>query len=106
MRVLNDMTVSISNLHANKEFKSMVEQNIDLNIKLGRTTIKTITPNAAYMYQGNFYGLLRALNISPDYHAFIAYVNNVRSPHDFDGKTYAIRIIDESVVDNVGRITF
>lgn len=106
MRVTNDITVAISGLYSDPKFISMVEQNIDYNVKNGATVARAIPPHTAYIYQGNFYGLLTALGISPDYHAFTAYINNIRSPHDFDGKTYVINVVDNSVIDNISRISF
>ncbi len=56
--------------------------------------IKTIgiEPSLGYAYQGNFYGLLRELNISPNMYLFTLYVNGFQSPVDYDGELLVIKV--------------
>lgn len=51
-----------------------------------------VEPNVAYRFQGNFYGLLRELNI--DLHLYLPtlYVNGFTNPVDFKGSEKSIKI--------------
>ncbi len=106
MRVINDITVKVQDVFANPDLIGMAEQNIDFNLRAGNFTNIMVDPATAYVYQGNFYGLLSKLGIDPNYHAFTAYVNGLKSPYDYDGVTYSIKIVDNSIIDNIARLIF
>ena len=45
----------------------------------------SVTPDTAYRYQGNLFGMFRELNIKPDLFVYTMYINGYRSPRDFKG---------------------
>lgn len=106
MLVLNSIQQSIIAKYCDPKFKSMAEQNIDYALLAGNFTLKTIDPQQAYVYQGNLFGLFSSLGIRPEYQAYNAYLNGYRSPHDYDGETLVIKILPESVIDNIAKISY
>lgn len=52
----------------------------------------TISPDLAYRFQGNFYGLLNKLDINRDLYLFTLYLNGYNSPVDYDGKRLTLKI--------------
>jgi hypothetical protein len=104
MMVTNSITIKNSNVYGDKDVINMVEQNIDYRRRTAEIGTIAIPPDMAYRNQGNFYGLLTELGVQADYHAFTAYLNNIRSPHDFNGKIYSLLLFSESMADDVGRL--
>jgi hypothetical protein len=51
-----------------------------------------IDPSKGYKYQGNFFGLLRELNINPKDYIFILHLNGYSSPYEFDGSKTTIKL--------------
>ena len=57
--------------------------------------INSIPPDVAYRYQGNFYGLLATMLIPASLYLYTLYLNEYLHPHEYDGKTYTIRVPTE-----------
>lgn len=51
-----------------------------------------ISPEVAFKYQGDFYGLLSHLNVPPHLMLPTLYLNGLTSPYDFDGKELELLI--------------
>lgn len=43
------------------------------------------TPDVAYRYQGNLFGLFSELNINPNLFVLTMYLNGYYNPHDYQG---------------------
>ncbi len=54
--------------------------------------IVTVNPGVAYRYQGNFFGLLRELNVTTNLFVYTLYLNGYNNPVDFNGDTYTIKV--------------
>lgn len=52
----------------------------------------TIEPATSYRFQGNFFGLLRSINVSPSLFLYTLYLNNYSSPFDFGGDRTTLTI--------------
>lgn len=51
-----------------------------------------IEPDVAFKYQGNFYGLLKYLNVEPKLFVLTLYVNRLNNPIDYKGEAGSIKI--------------
>lgn len=49
-----------------------------------RSYINT-TPDMAYKYQGNLFGLFSEMKIKPELYIYTMYINGYRSPNEFKG---------------------
>jgi len=52
----------------------------------------TINPAQSYRYQGNLFGLLRNLNVSPSLFIYTMYLNGYNTPVDFKGDIYSLKL--------------
>ncbi len=52
----------------------------------------TVSPDVAYRYQGNLFGLLRELNVSPNLFVYTMYLNGYNNPVDFKGDKYSLKL--------------
>jgi len=52
----------------------------------------TVEPAVSYRFQGNLFGLLRNLNVSPSLFLYTMYLNNYSSPFDFAGDRHTFTI--------------
>lgn len=66
------------------EFLNMVESHFTYLRSLNKDNMITVVEGVAYKYEGDFYGLLRSLNIEKQYHTTIMTYNGLRSPLDYD----------------------
>lgn len=66
-------------------FLKIIEDHLTQLRTDSNTTIRQITNVQCVKYQGDFFGLLLDLNISPQYHHAIMRVNNMYSAADFVG---------------------
>lgn len=51
-----------------------------------------VAPIEAYRYQGNLYGLFRALGISSSLFAFALYLNGFTNPSNYDGSKTTFKV--------------
>lgn len=66
---MNDNLVYINYIDANYEYD-----------------IVTVSPDDAYRYQGNLFGLFKEMGLSPSLFLYALYLNGYTNPIDFDGK--------------------
>ena len=55
-------------------------------------SIVNIQPDVAYRFIGNFYGLLRELNIDPSLFLYTLYINEYNNPTEYNGLVYTLQI--------------
>lgn len=54
--------------------------------------IITINPAQAYRFQGNLFGLLREINVSPVLFVYTMYLNGYTNPVEFKGDKYTLTV--------------
>lgn len=57
---------------------------------------EVILSNIGWMYQGDFYGLLKHLGVNKEFWVLSAYLNGLRTPFDFDGSLQTIKIATDT----------
>ena len=50
-----------------------------------------VSPDVAYRYQGNLFGLFSELNIKPSLFLYTMYANGYNNPTEYDGKVYTLK---------------
>jgi len=95
------MSLTVTNLISNKlyNYNDNIEQNHQLLyldymaiLYKDKYNILNINPDQAYVFTGNFYGLLKELKIPEDLYLLTLYLNNYTSPDQYDGNKYSIII--------------
>ena len=60
---------------------------------------KTVEPTLAASYRGDFYGLLRYLQVDEYMYPYVFKINNITSSTDFDGKISTLRLVSPTILD-------
>lgn len=68
------------NYYYSDEIKLLLETHVEYFRREGNFAYFNVTPIIAYRYEGDFYGLLTALNVPQKYHWIVMRVNNLNSP--------------------------
>lgn len=103
------MTMAINNLavgegssfYYTREIKTLLESHLDFLIKSDQSTVFQLTPNIAYKYEGDLYGLLTTIKIPLQYHWLIMRMNGYSSPHELPGNKLGILQPNYSMVDQI-----
>ena len=72
---LNDNLQYLDYIKANYEFKQVA-----------------VDPGTAHRFQGNLFGLFRALNIEANLFLFTMYLNGYTNPVDFNGDVFTFKV--------------
>lgn len=87
-----------------QQFMNVMETHITW-LKNHRTTRLTrVKDNIALRYQGDFYGLLRALKVAPQYWWIFMRVNGLTSPLKYDHSLVLIMLPDPQRIIDIQRL--
>lgn len=103
------MTFSINSLavgesysfYYTKEIKNLLESHLEFLKNHPESRVVQITPNIAYKYEGDFYGLLMTLRIPQQYHWITMRMNDLTSPTDMPENKIAFIQPSFDVVDQI-----
>lgn len=76
---------SLSQLNDNLQYLDHIDRNYEFK------TV-TVSPDTAYRYQGNFFGLLSTMNIDPGLYLYTMYINGYKNPRDYAGDKFELKL--------------
>jgi predicted nucleotide-binding protein len=82
-------------------FVTTLEAHIAYFKQSASTQVVQLDPVRVQAHLGDFYGMLSEIRIGFEYHWFIARLNDMHSPSDFDGSTMSIFVPDTKEIDKI-----
>lgn len=103
MGLINNLTNPGSDIYYSQDFRNIFEDHLNyiLNTKQLNITTKTVDPNTAARFAGDFRGLMLEMNIAPELHWFNMRLNGYTSTSDYDGSKTTVDVIDPSVISSL-----
>jgi hypothetical protein len=90
-----------ASLYTDAEFRSIYEMHILHIVEKGLFTIKEIPKGMCNKYIGDFYGLLRELNISTEMHWFTMRLSGYLCSYDYDGSIEVLMIPNRDFINKI-----
>jgi hypothetical protein len=82
----------------------VIEAHLEWLRKDSGTRMTRVKDNVAYRYQGDFYGLLKALNVAPQYWWIFMRANNLTSPFQYDHSMTMVMLPDPQRIVDIQRL--
>lgn len=96
-----DVLNRINNIYTKPEYDKYLNfAKLHLDYINNNYEFKNITTDkiTSYKYQGNLFALFNVLNIPPEHHVLMAYINGYNNPQDFDGKEVIFKLLPEKII--------
>lgn len=102
MPSINSLAMSESSaFYYSREVRTLLESHVQFLIRHPDTSIFQITPNLAYKYEGDLYGLLATLKVPMHYHWIIMRMNGFTSPTEMPENKIAFLQPSFAVVEQI-----
>lgn len=102
MPSINDLARSESSaFYYSRQVRTLLESHVQFLINHPDTTIFQVTPNLAYKYEGDLYGLLTTLSVPMNYHWIIMRMNGFTSPTEMPENKLAFLQPNFGVVEQI-----
>lgn len=106
--ILDNIDNQGSAIYYSETFRQMVEDFLTVLKTMSTTQVRTITDDdwaTLYKYEGDFYGLLGALQIDRKYHWTVMRMNGYRSRFDANTQITQLLTPDWSYVDKLAQLS-
>jgi hypothetical protein len=99
---INDLLIDMGpDIYYDPNFRNVLEDHMTFLRTHPKTALFTLTPDEAYQWRGDLFGLLLAKNRPAQFHWLIMRLNNYTSPTQFKQDTIGLIEPDYTVVDKI-----
>lgn len=90
-----------SDIYYDPVFRNVLEDHMTYLREHPQTTIMPISPNDAYVYRQDLFGVLLKNNVQPQYHWLVMRMNKYTAPHQFSEDVISLMVPNANVIAQI-----